>query len=154
MSERRLAGRATPASPIGGELDLAFVAAAVAMRGDVLDPVAKVAEHPVANSISGGSAARCSASWVLKTCSPAQAASPKDFSPTMRELPLSVWKARRSGRQQLEVAGRRLQLRARCRAPFDHLARFLEEDLAHLVVVLEVADQGDRLHRRRAAPAR
>ena len=37
----------------------------------------------------------CSASQTLSTCSIDQAASPKSFSPTMRELPLSVWNARR-----------------------------------------------------------
>ena len=36
-----------------------------------------------------------SASQVLSTCSSDQAASPNSVSPTMRELPLSVWKARR-----------------------------------------------------------
>ena len=44
---------------------------------------------------SAASAGRCSARRVLYTCSPAQAAAPNSFSPTMRELPLSVWKARR-----------------------------------------------------------
>ena len=38
----------------------------------------------------------CSASQVLASCSMAHAASPNSLSPTMRELPLSVWKARRS----------------------------------------------------------
>ena len=46
-------------------------------------------------------------------------------------------------RQQAEVAGRVLQAAAHaaCASSID-LARFLEEDLAHLVVVLEVADAG------------
>src|SRR5205085_3091839 len=51
-------------------------------------------------------------------------------------------------REEAEVVGSALQLLARRLRAFDHLARFLEEDVAHLVVVLEVADQGDRLHRR------
>ena len=72
----------------------------------------------------------------------------------MRELPLSVWKARRTVGQQAEVAGRLLQLPARGLRVAEHLARFLEEDLAHLVVVLEVADRRDRRLGRRAAPAR
>src|SRR4029077_6634102 len=49
-------------------------------------------------------------------------------------------------RQQLDVAGRRLQLGARGARRLDNLARFLEEDLAHLVIVLEVLDQRDRRH--------
>ena len=41
-------------------------------------------------------AGRCSAREVLSNCSKAHAASPKSLSPTMRELPLRVWNARRS----------------------------------------------------------
>jgi hypothetical protein len=83
----------------------------------------------------------------LKTCSHAHAASPNDFSPTMRELPLSVWNARRS----VVISARSSGATASCvlaeRAGLDDLARLLEEDLAHLVVVLEVLDQRDRRHR-------
>ena len=38
----------------------------------------------------------CSASQALRTCSIDQPASPNSVNPTIRELPLSVWKARRS----------------------------------------------------------
>ena len=41
-----------------------------------------------------------------------------------------------------------MQLLVRIARRLDHLARFLEEDLAHLVVVLEVLDELDRRHRR------
>ena len=46
--------------------------------------------------IKPGCAGLCSAKAVLMVCSIAQAASPNSVNPTMRELPLSVWKARRS----------------------------------------------------------
>ena len=69
----------------------------------------------------------------------------------MRPLPLSVWKARRTVVRRPRSPGACCSCSHAACAPFDHLARFLEEDVAHLVVVLEVADQGDRLHRRLAA---
>ncbi|MPN36242.1 hypothetical protein SDC9_183751 [bioreactor metagenome] len=48
---------------------------------------------------------RCSASHALSICSMAQPASPNSSSPTMRELPLSVWNARRSVVCSLRLPG-------------------------------------------------
>ena len=48
------------------------------------------------NCSNGDCIGFCSASQALIICSIDQAASPKSFRPTMRELPLSVWKALRS----------------------------------------------------------
>ena len=56
-------------------------------------------------SSSAASAPRCSASTVLYCCSQIQAAAPKECRPTMRELPLSVWNARRSVVRRPRSAG-------------------------------------------------
>jgi hypothetical protein len=144
-----IAARKTTRNAVGGELDLALVALAVAMRGDVLDPARQVAEHPgreldqrrLGRSLlgklgvehllarPGGIAERFEADH------PAAALERVERTPYRR--------------QQVEVAGRVLELPARRLRAFDHFARFLEEDPAHLVVVLEVAHERDRLHRRR-----
>ena len=68
----------------------------------------------------------------------------------MRELPFSVWKARRISRQVAQVVGHGGQPAQRLVGAVDHLARFLEEDLAHLVVVFE---PGAATARAAAAPA-
>ena len=71
----------------------------------------------------------------------------------MRELPFSVWKARRSVVSSSMSSGASWQLGARGARRVDDLARFLEEDLAHLVVVLEVSTSVIGASAR-AAPAR
>ena len=56
---------------------------------------AKPCNASVANDCIGTGMGFCSASQALSICSMAHPASPKSFRPTMRELPLSVWNARR-----------------------------------------------------------
>ena len=72
--------------------------------------VARWPSTQLVNSISAGSAARCSASWVLKTCSQAQAASPKDLQADHARAALERVEGAPHRRQQAEVAGRVLQL--------------------------------------------
>ncbi len=49
-----------------------------------------------ANCNNGVCTGFCSANHAFSSCSSDHPASPNSFSPTMRELPLSVWKARRN----------------------------------------------------------
>ena len=144
---RRLGAGA--ARQLGGSgLDLALVALAGAMRGDVLDPVAEVAQHPLGEldqrRLGGALLGELRVEDLLAR--PRRLA--ERLQPDHARAALERVEGAPQRRQQLDVAGRRLQLGARGARRLDDLARFLEEDLAHLVVVLEVLDQRDRRHRR------
>ena len=72
----------------------------------------------------------------------------------MRELPLSVWKARRTRRQHAEVAGRVLPARRSAACAVSITSRASSRKMSRISSSCSrLADQGDRLDRRAAAPA-
>ena len=143
-----LAHLQAPRDAVGGHLDLALVAPRVAVGGDVVDPAREMAEHP------GGklNQRRLGGALIGKLGIEDLLASPGRFAEGLQADHARTALERVEGaphrRQQAEVVRRIQELGGGRLRALDHLARFLEEDAAHLVVVLEIADQGDRLHRR------
>ena len=66
---------------------------------------------------TGSASMTASARRALYNCSQAHAASPKSFRPTMRELPLSVWNARRTVEIDSKCCGSSASLAKLSRAP-------------------------------------
>ena len=86
------------------------------------------------SSSSAGVTGRFCSSHRFITCSTSHAASPRSIRPTMRPLPFSVWKARRSVVSASRSSGLLAAIRQRGVDGLQHLLRLFEEDLEQLGV--------------------
>jgi hypothetical protein len=143
-----LARLQAPRDTIRSDLDLALAALLVLLGGDVVDPACQIGKDP------GGELEqrRLDGTLLGELRVVELLARPRSLAEGLqRDHPRAALEGVEGaphGGQQAEVGRRVCELGRRLLRAGDHLARFLEEDLAHLLVVLEIADQDDRLHRR------